>query len=342
MFQPQSLSLSSAAVIAEGIPQLRGIAEPGQLWLPGIDFAPAKMQAHGYREAHTWPLVARRKGEAFRIHASRAWAFPSIELRTANSWPCLILDCDNIEAALAAIYTTHRAAGGTALPMPNWMVQRRSSLHSHLIYCLIRPVLRGVQARPSPLRRFARISEFYRQTTQADAGFNGVLSHNPMCGGPRSSGRALITTWGRREPYSLDELVEAIPQGWRMPHVPTTEAGRNCSLFYALMRWSGMPRNWGVDVLDQALALNALFDPPMMFSEVVGIAKSVNKIQARNLATGQTQRQFSFIQAERGRKGGRRSRRGPDPNSERTQKPWEAEGISRSWYYELKQRERRR
>ena len=342
MFQPQSLSLSSAAVIAEGIPLLRGIAEPGQLWLPGIDFAPAKMQAHGYREAHTWPLVARRKGEAFRIHASRAWAFPSIELRTANSWPCLILDCDNIEAALAAIYTTHRAAGGTALPMPNWMVQRRSSLHSHLIYCLIRPVLRGVQARPSPLRRFARISEFYRQTTQADAGFNGVLSHNPMCGGPRSSGRALITTWGRREPYSLDELVEAIPQGWRMPHVPTTEAGRNCSLFYALMRWSGMPRNWGVDVLDQALALNALFDPPMMFSEVVGIAKSVNKIQARNLATGQTQRQFSFIQAERGRKGGRRSRRGPDPNSERTQKPWEAEGISRSWYYELKQRERRR
>ena len=335
MSQPQSLSLTSAAIIAEGIHQLRGIAEPQQLRLPGIDFAPSKVQAHGYREAHTWPLVARHKGEAFRVHASRAWTFPSIELRTANSWPCLILDCDNTEAAIAALYGPARV-----LPMPNWTVQRRSSMHFHPIYCLSRPVLRGARARPSPLRRFARISEFYRQTTQADAGFNGVLSHNPMCGGPRSSGRALITTWGRRAPYSLDELAEAIPQGWRMSRLPTTEAGRNCSLFFALMRWSGMPRNWGVDVLDQALALNSLFSPPMVFSEVVGIAKSVNKIQARNLASGQTQRQFAFIQAERGRKGGRiggrRSKRGPDPNSARSLKPWLVEGISRRTYYRRK------
>jgi len=332
--QPQSLSLTSAAIIAEGIHQLRGIAEPQQLRLPGIDFAPAKMQAHGYREAHIWPLVARRKGEAFRIHASRAWTFPSIELRTANSWPCLILDCDNIKAALAAIYSSHRSGGGTALPMPSWMVQRRASLHPHLVWCLCRPVLRGSQARLSPLRRFARISEFYRQASQADAGFNGVLSHNPMCGGPRSSGRALITTWGRREPYSLDELAEAIPQGWRMPHVPTTEAGRNDSLFRALMRWSGIPSHWGVDVLDQALVLNAQFEPPMFLSEVLGIAKSVNKIQAKNLESGQTQRQFSFIQAERGRRGGRRSKRGPDRNSARSLKPWLNEDISlRTYYY---------
>ena len=330
--------LTRAAITAEGLHWLRNIEESRQLRLPGIDFVPSKVQAHGYREAHTWPLVARRKGEAFRVHASKAWAFPSIELRTANSWPCLILDCDNVEAALAAIFTSHRAGGGAALPMPNWMVQRRTSMHPHLVWCMGRPVLRGVRARSSPLRRFARISEFYRQTAQADTSFNGVLSHNPMCGGPRSSSRALITTWGRRDPYSLDELAEAIPQGWRMPHVPTTEAGRNCSLFYALMRWSGMPRNWGMDVLDQALALNALFDLPMMFSEVVGIARSVNKIQARNLASGQTQRQFSFIQAERGRK----SKRGPDPNSDRSLKPWEAEGISRRWFYELKRRGRSR
>ena len=328
--------LTRAAISAEGIHWLRNIEESRQLRFPGIDFAPSKVQAHGYREAHTWPLVARRKGEAFRIHASRAWTFPSIELRSANSWPCLILDCDNIKAALAAIYSSHRSGGGTALPMPNWMVQRRASLHPHLVWCLCRPVLRGSQARLSPLRRFARISEFYRQASQADTGFNGVLSHNPMCGGPRSSGRALITTWGRRAPYSLDELAEAIPQGWRMPRVPTTETGRNCSLFLALMRWSGMPRNWGVDVHNMALAMNARFEPPMEYRELLGIAKSVNKYQARQLASGQTQRQFSFIQAERGRKGGRRSKRGPDPHSERTRQPWKAEGISQSTYYRRK------
>lgn len=332
--------LTRAAITAEGLHWLRNIEESKQLRLPGIDFAPSKVQAHGYREAHTWPLVARHKGESFRVHASRAWTFPSIELRTANSWPCLILDCDNIEAALAAIFTSHRAEGGTALPMPNWMVQRRASLQPHLIWCLNRPVLRGARARPSPLRRFARISEFYRRTAQADAGFNGVLSHNPICGGHRSSGRALITTWGRREPFSLDELAEAIPQGWRMPHVPTTEAGRNDSLFRALMRWSGMPSHWGVDVLDQALVLNAQFEPPMFLSEVLGIAKSVNKIQARNLASGQTQQTFLFQRQERGRKGGRRSKRGPDPNSTRTRKPWEAGGISRATYYRRKRETR--
>ena len=334
MYHPQNTKseLTRAAITAEGLHWLRNIEESRQLRLPGIDFAPSKVQAHGYREAHTWPLVARHKGEAFRVHASRAWTFPSIELRSANSWPVLILDCDNPGAALAAIYTTHRAGGGTALPMPNWMVQRRETMHLHLIWCLIRAVLRGVRSRSSPLRRFARISEFYRQTTQADAGFNGVLSHNPMCGGPRSSGRALITTWGRRDPYTLDELAESIPHDWRMPRLPTTEAGRNCSLFTALMRWSGMPRNWGVDVLDQALALNALFDPPMGYGEVIGIAKSVNKYQARQLASGQTQRQFSFIQAVRGRK----SKRGRDPNSARSRKPWLDEGISRSTYYRRK------
>lgn len=332
MSQPQSLSLPSAAVIVESIPQLRGIAEPGQLWLPGIEFAPPKVRAHGYLDAHVWPLVARVKGEAFRVHASRAWDFPSIELRAANTWPCLILDCDEPAAAVEALYTNHRQGGGVALPRPNWTVQRRSSGHFHVVYCLARPVHRGEGSRVSPLRRYARVSEFYRQALEADGGYNGVLTHNPMCGGHRTGGRDLITTWGRRAPYSLDELAEAVPRGWRLPRVPTTEGGRNDALFRFLMRWSGMPRNWGRDVLDQALAMNARFEPPMEYAEVFGIAKSVNKIQARNLASGQTQRQFSFIQAERGR----RSKRRPDPNSERSLKPWDANGVSQSTYYRRK------
>ena len=339
MSQPQSLSLPSAAVIAEGIPQLRGIAEPGQLWLPGIEFAPPKVRAHGLRDAHVWPLVARIKGESFRVHASKAWSFPSIELRTANSWPCLILDCDDPDAALEALYTNHwTKGGGVALPRPNWTAQRRSSGHLHVVYCLSRSVHRGAGSRAAPLRRYARVSEFYRQAIRADAGYNGVLTHNPMCGGRRSGSGELITTWGRCDPYSLDELAQVMPRGWRLPRAPMTEAGRNCALFKALMRWSGQSRNWGVDVLEQALAMNAQFEPPMEYREVLGIAKSVNKIQARNLASGRTQQQFSFIQSARGRK----SKRKPNPNSERTLKPWEAEGISRRWHYELKRRERRR
>ena len=339
---PQNItsSLVPAAHVAESIHWLRSIAEPEQLWLPGIDFAPPKVRAHGLRDAHVWPLVARIKGESFRVHASRAWAFPSIELRTANSWPCLILDCDAPAAAVEALYTNHWTPGeGVALPRPNWTAQRRSNGHLHVVYCLGRSVHRGERARAAPLRRYARVSEFYRQAIRADAGYNGVLTHNPMSGGPRSGGEGeLITTWGRCDPYSLDELAEVIPRGWRLPSVPTTEAGRNCSLFMALMRWSGMPRNWGVDVHDQALAMNARFEPPMEYAEVLGIARSVNKIQARNLASGQTQQTFLFQRRERGRKGGRRSKRGPDPNSERSLKPWDAKGVSRATHYRHRQR----
>ena len=44
---------------------------------------------------------------------------------------------------------------------------------------------------------------------------------------------------------------------------------------------------------------------PLPLREVEGIAKSVVKISSKNLASGQTQAQFSQIQAAKGRKGGR-------------------------------------
>ena len=37
----------------------------GELEL-GIDYAPAIVREHGLRDAHTYPLVARRKGQSFR------------------------------------------------------------------------------------------------------------------------------------------------------------------------------------------------------------------------------------------------------------------------------------
>ena len=43
-----------------------------------------------------YPLVSdgKRKGQfsSFRVHASEAWEHKSIELRSDNSFPCLILD----------------------------------------------------------------------------------------------------------------------------------------------------------------------------------------------------------------------------------------------------------
>ena len=97
-------------------------------------------------------------------------------------------------------------------------------------------------------------------------------------------GPGFKTGWGRHDPYTLDELAEVIPLGWRMPTKPaaiSTEAGRNCYLFRVAMRESGKPRNWGKDVTALVVALNDALPLPLGHAEVVGIARSVNRYPAR-------------------------------------------------------------
>ena len=48
---------------------------------------------------------------------------------------------------------------------------RHSSGGSHVAYCLARPVHRGEGARIAPLRRYARIAEYYAQELGADRGY---------------------------------------------------------------------------------------------------------------------------------------------------------------------------
>ena len=74
------------------------------------------------------------------------------------------------------------------------------------------------------------------------------------------------------------------------------------------------------------------FDVPLDDQECYWMAKSVCKISRKNLASGQTQQQFSFFQAAKGRRSGEVQRQGTPLELDRA--PWEAEGISRAtWYY---------
>ena len=258
-----------------------------QLSLP-IDAAPPKVRAHGYRDAHVRPLVSAGKGRdgrfggAFRVAPADAWRFPSIELRTGNSWPVLILDCDETEdrsgteAVIAALVDRR-------IPPPNWMVTRVPAGGTHVVYCLSRPVHRGAAARERPLLALARASEFFGQVLEADRAYTAVLTHNPMA---RAQGRDLRTTWGRREPYELGELARVIPFGWRRPRPSRTDVGRNCDLFWGLMRWAGSEANLGYDVLAAAVAANQQFEVPLELPEVQGIARSVERYRARWIAQG--------------------------------------------------------
>ena len=161
----RSSGFSSVAEIAGGM----GLRSPQPQQL-ALDFAPAQVRSHGLRDAHTYPQVARSQGASFRVPASQAWGYPSLELRAGNSWPLMGFDCDVPEKVLDALVSNHwgaRSDAQPALPEPNMIVQRRSNSHSHVSYFLAKPVHRGATAREAPLRLFARISEFYRQALGA-------------------------------------------------------------------------------------------------------------------------------------------------------------------------------
>ena len=302
----------------------------------GIDHAPAKVRAHGLRDAHAFPLVSKGKRGgiywgSFRVPAAEAWDFPEIELRSGNSWPCIILDLDGENA----LYRLVVAVEHGEVRIPNWAVTRKLSGGTHAVWNLARPVHRGERARPSPLRALARVSEYYAAALLADAGYTGVLSHNPMSA---AHGPGFVTNWLLRDPYTLPQLGEVIPLGWRKPTIAGTAIGRNCSMFDALRRWAGKPENRGNDVLAAAMSINEEIGrlhgkAAMDQSEVAAIARSVDRKRREWIAKG------SYYSPEKktlwGRKRGIRSgaarRKGTPLEDDR--RPWESMGISRAWWY---------
>ena len=270
----------------------------------GIDHAPDKVREHGLVEAHNWPLVSRGKqahdhADSFRVHASRAWSFPEIELRAGNSWPSIVLDCDGANA----LYRIVEAVEHGEILTPNWTVTRKAGGGTHAVWNLARPVHRGDTSRPGPLRALARVSEFYADTLKADAGYSGVLSHNPMSG---AHGPGFVTNWFHRLPYALPALGEVIPMGWRRPAVSLTGIGRNCDLFRSLIRWSGKPENMVNDVLAAAHVVNQTFSPRLPDAEVAATARSVHRYRARWIIQGRyyTAAQSRLWGRERGIKSG--------------------------------------
>ena len=246
----------------------------------GIDYAPDIVRRHGLRDAHIQPLVARRKGESFRVHARDAWGYPSLELRAGNSWPAVTLDCD----MPTVIESLHSLRSKFPLPYPNMVVERRSNGHCHASWFLSRPVHRGEAARAAPLRKLARITEYYRHVLGADVGYNGVLTHNPLDAAHEPG--EFRAHWGHKYGRSLDELAEAVPRGWRLPVKPTTDTGRNCALFASLMKWAGSPCNLKVEVIAMARATNDGLDAPLSDHEVADIAKSVERYRRSWIAKG--------------------------------------------------------
>ena len=283
-----------------------------QLRLP-IDDAPQKVRDHGLRDAHSRPLVSPGKrggrfGASFRVAPWAAWQyFPSLELRAENSYPALILDFDG-RGSFDRVMEAVRLSKVGAL---NWAVENRRTGGVHGVWTLANPVHRADMALAAPLKKYGRISEYYAAALGADAGYTGVLTHNPM---EDAQLPGFETHWLRREPYTLDEMAEFVPFGWRRPKVSRTAAGRNCDVFAHCMRWAGSPANLASPVFPEAHRVNDGFDVPLDAPEVAGIARSVERYRRKWIRQGRfwgsgnsTYDHSSEAQAKRGKAGGKKS-----------------------------------
>ena len=309
-----------------------------QLEFP-LSFAPEPVRAHGLRAAHQRPLVSlgKRPGRAFasfRTTPAKAWRFPEVEYGNAGSFiAALVLDCDT-PAALAR--------GLPDLPAPNWTVWRTANDHAHVCWTLAKPVHRYPADRVEPLRYLADVADYYAHAVGADPAYAGVLAHNPA-----SIYRSpYTTTWGREEPYALDQLASVIPFNWAPPSVRQTGVGRNVDLFEAGMRWAGRQANASLPVLPALHVANQDFAHPLPRSEVQATARSIEKYRKRWAARGWHTPAWMTLQKDRGRVGGLKSgqskrergvhgpkRKSAAEASNEVTRPWEAEGISRrTWY----------
>ena len=118
------------------------------------------------------------------------------------------------------------AEAGKETPPPTGHVSNHA-LGWGNVYTLAAPVHRYPEARPAPLLKLSRIANYYTAVA-GDRGYNGVLTRNPL---PEPD---LFTTtaWLREAPFSLEELADWIPKGWRSP--PPPSIGRNVTMFRAL------------------------------------------------------------------------------------------------------------
>lgn len=290
---------------AQGVLSLPG-DRGGQLLLP-LDHAPAVMRDHGYAAAHSYPRVSdgeRAGGEwrTWRIDPPRAWPMPYIELDAAKFYSVLDLDCDNPAARIAG-----EDAG--RVPVPSVRTINPANGHQHLLYVLESPVARYPETHPKPLRLLSRISEFYTEAVAADTAFNATITPNPTALPP---GR--IAEWCRRSPFSLGELADWIPSGWRLPVRPRSAVARGRRLFMQTCRWAGSPRNRYVsaealEAFVRATAACREGRPPLPESGLRGIVRAVLKYRAGWEAAGWHKPAWIERQRRRGKRGGKVSGR---------------------------------
>ena len=142
------------------------------------------------------------------------------------------------------------------------------------------------------------------------------------------------------EPYTLHDLADYLDLPTQTPTTADNDNcyGRNCSIFDAVRKLAyGIASGCSYPQLyEQCLhwceQQNEKYPDPLPYNELKSISKSI----ATYCHSERYKRSLSELQARKGAKGGRISKRKPEPNSEATTEPWTKMGISRKTYYKRK------
>jgi len=213
------------------------------------------------------------------------------------------------------------AADDANLAQPNIICENPKNGHAHLFYRLETPVFTGTSCRMAPIKFLEAIQRGYTRRLQADVGYCGLISKNPLH--PRWR-----TEWARLEPYSMQELDDYLffdDKRYSQKVKEVFGVGRNCTLF-EFIRKEGYRRfirsfdSTGLYdyLLELALQFNCQFATPLSPREVRGVVKSIAKWLPRHF----TREGLSMVQSARGSKPWKR-------DTLTKLAPWEAEGISR-------------
>jgi hypothetical protein len=186
---------------------------------------------------------------------------------------CMVLDIDHPDALTRAFRSD--------LPRPSWVAQSPSG-KAHAGYLLANPFHTEDPAQRKALRLAARVEEGLRRELDADPGYSGLMTKNPLHGD-------WDTKWGPDALHTLAQMAAELGTNLpapsvRKPRGDVAGLGRNCLLFEQTRVWaySAVRRYWGDGlpafrhaVEDHLTVLNAQLAVPLGAVEVAGIASSI-------------------------------------------------------------------
>jgi hypothetical protein len=217
-----------------------------------------------------------------------------------------VLDLDYESALSEILYSLD------GVPMPNFVAENPQNGRLHAFFELKTPIYTTDASRQKPIMLANAVYLRLRELFNADVGYSGLISKNPM----HEQWRTYSI---RKSPYSLNELSSKLDIDWNeAKKVPKQDEavglGRNCYIFHTARHWAyveirkyrGKAYNvWLQGVIDHCLKLNEGMTESMEYNEIKGIAKSISRYCWKKDAY--CYQEFIDRQSRKGRLGGIKS-----------------------------------